>query len=85
MDKKKKIPFFVYLVFRIHSGPFYFALLSSPIYKLYRNKVFRSLIRYGNLVIYLDDFIIPVKNLHKAFEKVSAALETAFKYGLELN
>lgn len=63
-----------------------FGLTNSPsTFQRYVNTVFRDLLKDGTVIIYLDDIIIPAENENESFDKLTRVLQTASKYGLELN
>lgn len=63
-----------------------FGLCNSPsVFQRYVNNVFKNLLKDGTLIIYLDDIIIPAKDEYEGLEKLTRVLETASKFGLELN
>ena len=45
----------------------------------------RDLLRDKIVIIYVDDIIIPSKDKKEGLEKLKLVLETAAKYGLNLN
>ncbi|GFY30485.1 transposon Tf2-6 polyprotein [Trichonephila clavipes] len=45
----------------------------------------KELLRDGTLIIYLDDIIIPATDEKEACKKLARVLETASRYGIELN
>ena len=45
----------------------------------------RDLLRDKIVIIYVDDVIIPSKDEKEGLEKLKLVLETAAKYGLNLN
>ncbi|GFW16524.1 hypothetical protein TNCV_2351481 [Trichonephila clavipes] len=59
--------------------------ISSNYFQRYINYVFRELLRDGTLIIYLDDIIIPATDEKEAYKKLARVLETASRYGIELN
>ncbi|GFY45959.1 retrovirus-related Pol polyprotein from transposon 17.6 [Trichonephila inaurata madagascariensis] len=59
--------------------------ISSNYFQRYINYVFRELLRDGRLIIYLDDIIIPATDEKEAYKKLARVLETASRYGIELN
>ncbi|GFW63067.1 retrovirus-related Pol polyprotein from transposon opus [Trichonephila clavipes] len=59
--------------------------ISSNYFQRYINYVFRELLRNGTLIIYLDDIIIPATDEKEAYKKLARVLETASRYGIELN
>ncbi|GFX48111.1 retrovirus-related Pol polyprotein from transposon 297 [Trichonephila clavipes] len=59
--------------------------ISSNYFQRYINYVFRELLRDGTLNIYLDDIIIPATDEKEACKKLARVLETASRYGIELN
>ncbi|GFV99858.1 retrovirus-related Pol polyprotein from transposon 297 [Trichonephila clavipes] len=59
--------------------------ISSNYFQRYINYVFRELLRDGTLIIYLDDIIIPATDEKEACKKLARVLETASRYGIELN
>ncbi|GFY02721.1 retrovirus-related Pol polyprotein from transposon 297 [Trichonephila clavipes] len=59
--------------------------ISSNYFQRYINYVFRELLRDGTLIIYLDDIIIPATDEKEACQKLARVLETASRYGIELN
>ncbi|GFU44294.1 transposon Tf2-8 polyprotein [Trichonephila clavipes] len=59
--------------------------ISSNYFQRYINYVFRELLRDGTLIIYLDDIIIPATDEKEAYTKLARVLETASRYGIELN
>ncbi|GFV11743.1 retrovirus-related Pol polyprotein from transposon 17.6 [Trichonephila clavipes] len=59
--------------------------ISSNYFQRYINYVFRELLRDGTLIIYLDDIIIPATDEKEAYQKLARVLETASRYGIELN
>ncbi|GFU63799.1 retrovirus-related Pol polyprotein from transposon 17.6 [Trichonephila clavipes] len=59
--------------------------ISSNYFQRNINYVFRELLRDGTLIIYLDDIIIPATDEKEACKKLARVLETASRYGIELN
>ncbi|GFT20331.1 retrovirus-related Pol polyprotein from transposon 297 [Trichonephila clavipes] len=59
--------------------------ISSNYFQRYINYVFRELLRDDTLIIYLDDIIIPATDEKEACKKLARVLETASRYGIELN
>ncbi|GFX42106.1 retrovirus-related Pol polyprotein from transposon 297 [Trichonephila clavipes] len=59
--------------------------ISSNYFQRYINYVFRELLRDGTLIIYLDYIIIPATDEKEACKKLARVLETASRYGIELN
>ncbi|GFT61147.1 retrovirus-related Pol polyprotein from transposon 297 [Trichonephila clavipes] len=59
--------------------------ISSNYFQRYINYVFRELLRDGTLIIYVDDIIIPATDEKEACKKLARVLETASRYGIELN
>ncbi|GFV11135.1 transposon Tf2-8 polyprotein [Trichonephila clavipes] len=59
--------------------------ISSNYFQRYINYVFRELLRDGTLIIYLDDIINPATDDKEAYKKLARVLETASRYGIELN
>ena len=63
-----------------------FGLSTSPLtFQRYINRVFKDLLKDGTVIIYLDDIIIPAQDEQEALERLIRVLETASKFGLELN
>ncbi|GFV92418.1 retrovirus-related Pol polyprotein from transposon 297 [Trichonephila clavipes] len=59
--------------------------ISSNYFQRYINYVFREFLRDVTLIIYLDDIIIPATDEKEAYKKLARVLETASRYGIELN
>ncbi|GFX42905.1 transposon Tf2-8 polyprotein [Trichonephila clavipes] len=59
--------------------------ISSNYFQRYINYVFRELLRDCTLIIYLDDIIIAATDEKEACKKLARVLETAPRYGIELN
>lgn len=80
-----------YTAFVTHEGQYEFlkcpfGLTNSPsVFQRYIYNVFRQLLKYNTVVIYMDDLIIPSENEVQGIEKLKLVLQTAAEYGLELN
>ncbi|GFS74276.1 transposon Tf2-11 polyprotein [Trichonephila clavipes] len=59
--------------------------ISSNYFQRYINYMFKELLRDGTLIIYLDGIIIPATDEKEAYKKLARVLETASRYGIELN
>ena len=80
-----------YTSFATHEGQYEFlkepfGLCTSPsVFERYISHVFKDLLRDKIVIIYVDDVIIPPKDEKEGLEKLKLVLETAAKYGLNLN
>ena len=62
-----------------------FGICNSPaVFTRYINAVLRELIQKGIVLTYMDDVIIPSKDVEEGIEKLKMFLEVASKFGLRI-
>ncbi|GBM02992.1 Retrovirus-related Pol polyprotein from transposon 17.6 [Araneus ventricosus] len=59
--------------------------MSQSIFQRFINHVFRDLLKEGNVIIYMDDIIIPSLDELDDIKRLSRVLQTASEYRLEPN
>lgn len=80
-----------YTSFVTHSGQYQFTkvpfglCISPSVFQRFINNVFRTLIKDGIVLPYMDDLIIPAANESEALQRLKIVLNTAIEYGLEIN
>ncbi|XP_011858346.1 PREDICTED: uncharacterized protein LOC105555908, partial [Vollenhovia emeryi] len=63
-----------------------FGLCNSPaVFQRFVNTVFRDLVRNGDVLVYMDDLIIPSIDCEVGLEKLKRVLSVASENGLEIN
>lgn len=63
-----------------------FGLCNSPaVFQRHIRAVFKSLLSKGEILIYLDDIVIPSKSAEDNVKKLKEVLELASSYGLKIN
>lgn len=63
-----------------------FGLCNSPaVFQRFINEIFRDMTMQGIALPYIDDLIIPAKNVEDAVQKLKMVLKRAEEYGLEIN
>jgi transposase InsO family protein len=63
-----------------------FGLCNSPaIFQRFINEIFKDLMRDEVVIIYMDDLIIPSKNVEEGFVKLHKVIGRAEEFGLEFN
>jgi hypothetical protein len=82
---------FKYTAFATPSGQYEFlktpfGLCNSPaIFQRFINEIFKDLMRDEVVIIYMDDLIIPSKNVGEGFVKLYKVISRAEEFGLEFN
>ncbi|GFW47526.1 hypothetical protein TNCV_3176901 [Trichonephila clavipes] len=71
-------------LFEFNFAPFGLCL-SPPVFQRYVSYVLRDLLRDDTILVYMDDIIIPSKNIEEGITKLERVLVTAAKFGLEIN
>lgn len=80
-----------YTSFVTHSGQFQFLkvpfglCISPSVFQRFINTVFKDLILSGQLLLYMDDLIIPAKDEEENIERLKSVFSIASDYGLEIN
>lgn len=60
-----------------------FGLCNSPsVFQRYINAIFRDLVTSGDVIIYLDDIIVPALDYRDGLDRLNKVLATASEYGL---
>lgn len=72
----RKVPF----------GYYSSSLCNSPaVFQCFVNKIFQDMTAQGIALPYIDDLIIPAKNVEDAVQRLKNVLKRAEEYGLKIN